>query len=66
MIATTNRQYLEDFAAGQIYKSGLLRVDAVHVDLARVLQRGEHGAPGDLVELDSLGILQAERFLEVP
>jgi acyl dehydratase len=28
MIATTNKQYLEDFAAGQVYKSGLLRVDA--------------------------------------
>jgi acyl dehydratase len=31
MSATTNRQYLEDFAAGQVYKSGRLQVDAEQI-----------------------------------
>ncbi len=31
MITTTDRQYLEDFAAGQIYKSGRLKVDAEQI-----------------------------------
>ncbi len=34
----------------------LLRVDAIHVDLMRVLERRQRGSLGNLVQLDPLGI----------
>ena len=45
---------------------GLLRVDAVAVDLARSLERRLDGALGDLVDLDPVGILELECLGEVP
>ena len=39
--------------------AGLLRVEAVLVELARILQRLEHGLLGDLVEEDTVHVLPA-------
>ena len=50
------------------HAAGLLGVDQVHVDLARVLDGVEHGGLGDLVECDApgLGGIQFQGLGQVP
>src|SRR5579872_5975705 len=44
----------------------LLRVDPVHVDFARIFERGLGGAFGDLVQFDALRMVELEQLGEVP
>ena len=44
----------------------LLRVDAVHIDLVRMLDRVERRRLRDLVQLDAFGRLQLQEFREMP
>src|SRR6185436_2592473 len=66
LLPEQRRELVADDAVEQA--AGLLRVDAVHRDLAGTLERVEHAALGDLVERDAPDLLggDLQRLHEMP